>query len=76
MTAEGPSPSPSGYMVSVISRKRHASSYLHERAWRDTEDTAQATDGDEHVLPMGSHESHLEGEGVVRRKSRTQGDYK
>ncbi|TNN59143.1 DmX-like protein 1 [Liparis tanakae] len=35
------------------------------RAWRDTEVAAQATDGDEHVLPMGSHESHLEWEGVA-----------
>ena len=34
---------------------------------RDTEVRLQATDEDEHILSMVSHESHLEWEGVVRK---------
>lgn len=33
----------------------------------------QATDGDEHILPMVSHESHLEWEGVVRKEREEEG---
>lgn len=54
--------------VIIVFTAGQVSELQHKQACRETQVKLQATDEDEGFLPMVSHESHLEWEGVVRKE--------